>query len=119
MSEPLFRKGDFVVYTDNAEGPIYEVDTVGEFLFVIRDANGDAFSVDPAILTLYSRQVTREELQSTIAAQAERIGELESHVLLLAKLSADEPQFFNPLEAMAAATLRDRILAATTKGTSE
>ena len=41
---------------------------------------------------------------------AKRVKELEAELLLLAKLSADEPQFFNPMEAMAAKALRDRIL---------
>lgn len=38
------------------------------------------------------------------------IERLASERLLLAKLAAKEPQFFNPLAAMEAETLRDRIL---------
>ena len=44
-------------------------------------------------------------------AQA-RVRELEGQVIALAKLASDTPQFFNPLHAMAAQDLRDRILAA-------
>jgi hypothetical protein len=45
-----------------------------------------------------------EQLQSEIE-------QLQSERLLLANLAAGTPQFFNPLEAMAAETLRDTILA--------
>jgi hypothetical protein len=39
------------------------------------------------------------------------IAKLQADRLLLAKLAAETPQFFNPLEAMEAQALRNRILA--------
>lgn len=39
-----------------------------------------------------------------------RVDELERQRLLLAKLAATAPQFFNPLQAMEAALIRDAIL---------
>jgi hypothetical protein len=41
----------------------------------------------------------------------EEINQLRSERQLLALLAADGPAFYNPLEAMAAQTVRDRVLA--------
>jgi hypothetical protein len=48
------------------------------------------------------------EYAKTLQSEIKR---LQSERLLLAKLAARTPQFFSPLEAMAAETLRDTILA--------
>lgn len=47
---------------------------------------------------------------TALVAMSARIAELQTHVDLLARLSADTPQFSNYLEAVAAKTLRDEIL---------
>jgi len=50
-------------------------------------------------------------LETLLAWYEEHSRELKAQRNLMAKLAAKEPQFFNPLEAMAAETLRDKILA--------
>lgn len=119
MSETQFQVGDFVVFDHNVDGPIYEVERLDEMFIVIRDENDDLQSVDPATLTLYGRRGLLTESLGSVARKSARIAELErenaelrGRLLLLAKLSADTPQFYNPLEAMAAKLVRDEILAA-------
>lgn len=59
-----------------------------------------------AKLIMFVRDLERDRNHNRVC-----IERLEAERLLLAKLAAKEPQFFNPLEAMDAQRLRDRILA--------
>ena len=51
-------------------------------------------------------------LHSQLVQAQIRIGELETQRMILAKLSADEPQFSNPIVAIEAKKLRDMVLEA-------
>lgn len=64
----------------------------------------------------YSRRTYAEVVQRAERFARElnealgREKELSARLVLLAKLAAKTPQFFNPMEAWAAETLRDEIL---------
>ncbi len=49
-------------------------------------------------------------LETTRRTQVKTIAELEGELELMAKLASDKPEFNNPLVAMQAKTLRDKIL---------
>jgi hypothetical protein len=55
-----------------------------------------------------SRKITR--LEREIGETLQTIRQLRRERLVLAKLAAKKPQFFDPLEALAAEALRDQIL---------
>lgn len=65
----------------------------------------------PGFKTLESALRRIVLLQKHIKTYEEICTRMERQKILLAKLASKEPQFFNPLEAMAAETVRDEILA--------
>lgn len=60
--------------------------------------------------TLSGAQAYARQLLKRIQRDNELMDRLAQERILLAKLAADEPMFFNPIEAMAAKKLRDDVL---------
>jgi hypothetical protein len=62
--------------------------------------------------TLSGAERRVRELQGQVVALNELLDRWKQERVLLAKLAAADPMFLNPLEAMAAETLRDQLLGA-------
>ena len=92
--------------TDHETAPIAA--TLRMLLEVARAGGRITFSDPEAPAVLRAAIAALDERDEALA----RVRELEGQVIALAKLASDTPQFFNPLHAMAAQDLRDRILAA-------
>lgn len=60
--------------------------------------------------SLSGAQTRVRQLQKQVDERDRLLKEFDRDRKLLARLAAKTPQFFNPLEAMAAETVRDRIL---------
>lgn len=60
--------------------------------------------------TLSGAQRRVRELERLVRKQSELLNKFDHQRKLLAKLSAEPPQFYNPLDVMAAKRICDRIL---------
>ncbi len=67
----------------------------------------------------YYRGDLYERLKAQIAAQHKDIERLRDERILMARLAADEPQFYNPIRVADAKNLRDSILAEAAKAAQE
>lgn len=66
--------------------------------------------------TLSGAQRRVRELERLVEKQSALLAEFDCERKMLAKLSARTPQFYNPLDVMAAEKVRDRILHSATTG---